>query len=169
MKRTPEIESRIVELIANGCSYAESAAAVGIHRDTFRVWRKIDPAFSAVIKKAEAEAVAKMVGTITKAAEKTWQAAAWWLERKYPGRYAKREPRAVNPYAVAAHKWEPVPPGEWEGEAAVDLIEKMIDYGAPPELVEHAQRLRDELIERESRRDYLPYSERRHETANVEC
>ena len=168
MKRTPEIEDRICELIATGCSYAEAAAAVGIHRDTFRVWRKSDSVFSAQIKRAEAEAVTKMVGTITKAAEKSWQAAAWWLERRHPNRYAKREPQAVNPHAYVSHKWEPVPPGEWEGEAAVDLIEKMVDCGAPPELVEHAERLKQELFERTDRPDYLPYSERRHMVANVE-
>lgn len=168
MKRTPEIENRIVELIANGCSYAEAAAAVGIHRDTFRVWRKTDPVFSAVIKRAEAEAVAKMVGTITRAAERTWQAAAWWLERKYPGRYAKREPQAVNPHAGYATKWEPVPPGEWEGEAAHEIVEKLVDYGAPSELVEHAERLKQELFERINRPDYLPYSRHQLVPTNVE-
>lgn len=161
MKRTPEIESRICELIGEGCSYAEAARASGIHPDTFRVWRKTDPAFSALIKRAEAEAVAKMVGTITKAAAKTWQAAAWWLERKYPNRYAKREPQTVNPYAGYAYRNDPVPPGEWNGEAAVELVENLIDYGAPAELVEHAERLKKELFERESQPiDWTAYREK---------
>lgn len=165
MKRTPEIESRICELIATGCSYAEAAAAVGIHRDTFRVWRKSDSVFSAQIKRAEAEAVAKMVGTITKAAEKSWQAAAWWLERRHPNRYAKREPQAVNESPYTERYLVRVPAIEWDGETAIDLIEKMVHYGAPQELIEHAKKLKEDLFERESQRDYMPYSERRQELA----
>ncbi|HOQ51860.1 MAG TPA: hypothetical protein PK233_08525, partial [Candidatus Atribacteria bacterium] len=40
--------------------------------------------FWQAIKKAEKEAIIKNVGIIQKAAEEgNWQAAAWWLERKY--------------------------------------------------------------------------------------
>ena len=31
------------------------------------------------------------IGLIQKAAEKTWQASAWWLERRYNEEYGKRE------------------------------------------------------------------------------
>lgn len=161
MKRTPEIESHICELIGEGCSYAEAARASGIHPDTFRVWRKADPAFSAIVKKAEAEAVAKMIGTITRAATKTWQAAAWWLERKYPNRYAKREPKPIVQHTGYAYEIDPRNPGEWEGEMAVEIVEDLIRYGAPAELVEHAERLKKELIERESQPiDWKAYREK---------
>ncbi len=41
-------------------------------------------AFSNAVKKAEADAIARAVATIIIAGRKTWQAHAWWLERKWP-------------------------------------------------------------------------------------
>ena len=150
MKRTPEIEARITELIATGCTYAEAAAAAGIHRDTFRVWRR-DPAFSVIIKKAEAEACARMVATVTKAAEKTWQAAAWWLERKYPARYAKRDPSSPQDGKLRQKfviEYEAVEAGKWHPDTAHELVELLAHNGAPADLVEHARKLKDEAERR---------------------
>lgn len=36
------------------------------------------------IQKARAEAIAKNLKTVQTAGERSWQAAAWWLERMYP-------------------------------------------------------------------------------------
>ena len=41
------------------------------------------PEFSEAIKTAEAKCKKFHIGIIKRAAEKTWQAAAWWLERKH--------------------------------------------------------------------------------------
>lgn len=41
------------------------------------------PEFSEAIKKAETRCKQTYIGVIKKASEKTWTAAAWWLERKY--------------------------------------------------------------------------------------
>lgn len=43
------------------------------------------------IEKAEAHAEGTYTGIIAAASEKNWQAAAWWLERRHPQDYAKRE------------------------------------------------------------------------------
>ena len=47
------------------------------------------------LKKAEAECKAARIATVLKASEKSWQAAAWWLERRFSdeyGRTPKEEP-----------------------------------------------------------------------------
>lgn len=50
------------------------------------------------IEKAEAEAKLKRLARIEKAAEdpKYWTADAWWLERKYPDEFGRREKREVT-------------------------------------------------------------------------
>jgi hypothetical protein len=47
--------------------------------------------FRAAIKKAQARAEENALKRIQTASRKQWQAAAWWLERKYPERWGKRE------------------------------------------------------------------------------
>jgi hypothetical protein len=51
-------------------------------------------AFLAAVKKAQADAVAANVQLIQIAArEGTWQAAAWWLERRHPDQYGSDRKR----------------------------------------------------------------------------
>jgi hypothetical protein len=45
----------------------------------WRFWRDL--------KIAEGKAISLQAGRIVKAGAKTWQAAAWWLERRYPEEY----------------------------------------------------------------------------------
>lgn len=47
------------------------------------------------IKRAEADNEARNVALILRAAQKSWQAAAWYLERKYARRWARNSKRAV--------------------------------------------------------------------------
>jgi len=61
----------------------------GISYQTFNEWRKEKSEFSDAIKKAEVECKAGRIAVIFKAAEEKWQAAAWWLERRYPQEFAK--------------------------------------------------------------------------------
>lgn len=110
---TPERTEKIVQLIAAG-NFSETAAlASGISKQTYYNWlargraererlndkpnlkpkAKEEPylEFFDAIEKARAEAEARMVVLITKAAQepKTWQAAAWWLERVAPQKYGR--------------------------------------------------------------------------------
>jgi hypothetical protein len=69
----------------------DAAAHAGIHHDTFYDWLG-NPTFSDAIEKAEAEAKIRAVGQIVRAAQGgTWQAAAWWLERRYPKQFGRRD------------------------------------------------------------------------------
>lgn len=110
---TPEKHDRIVEFIAGG-NYVETAvAAAGISKATYYNWidrgqserdrLKANPEaepdqdetifleFLDAIEKAQAEAEARNVAIIQKAAFSTWQAAAWWLERTRAKKYARME------------------------------------------------------------------------------
>jgi hypothetical protein len=46
------------------------------------------PEFSEAIKKAETDCKSRNIGIIQSAAIRTWQAAAWFLERRYHDEYA---------------------------------------------------------------------------------
>jgi transposase len=110
---TPERTEKIVALISAG-NFAETAAlASGISKQTYYNWLARGKAererlnevlngkprvkeapyleFFDSIEKARAEAEARMVVLITKAAQepRTWQAAAWWLERVAPQKYGR--------------------------------------------------------------------------------
>lgn len=87
MKYGPEMTAEIAQLLQNGASRTDACALVSIVYDTFSDWMK-KPEFVEAIKKAEATCKQRNVTIIQKAAIKTWQAAAWWLERKHPEEFA---------------------------------------------------------------------------------
>ena len=75
---------------------AQAAQAAGVMSyDTIWRWMKTKSEFSEAIKKAEREKYqkAKEVATmaIFRAMETHWQAAAWYLERKYPEEFARKQ------------------------------------------------------------------------------
>lgn len=97
-KLTPELQAKIAGAIAAG-NYQETACELaGIHPSTFYLWmargeggRKPYSEFFEAIKKAEAAAEAKRIQQITKASDTDWKAAAWYLERRYPDRWGRRD------------------------------------------------------------------------------
>lgn len=100
---TPTLISGIVNTIRAG-NYIETATALhGIHKDTFYRWLKegardrragrdtLEATFSDAIKKADAHAENARVSQIQKASKKIWTAAAWWLERRHPGKWGLKQ------------------------------------------------------------------------------
>jgi hypothetical protein len=92
-KLTPEVRQRLLDALRKGSTRKAAAESAGIGYSTFRGWLaagRSEPeaglsALLADIKRAEAEAVVAAVDIIGKAAAGgAWQAAAWWLERRYP-------------------------------------------------------------------------------------
>ncbi|CAB4150426.1 hypothetical protein UFOVP569_29 [uncultured Caudovirales phage] len=74
---------KIMNALSAGNTRRDSCAYAGISEDTFASWLKDKPDFSDSIEKAEADAAVRNVSIIAKAAQEgTWQAAAWWLERR---------------------------------------------------------------------------------------
>lgn len=101
-KKRDATKEAILAALRAGNTRTASAGAAGVHRDTLRLWTQDDPAFLAAVEKAEAEAEKKMLGVIETAAYGgTWQAAAWWLERRRRDDYAVKQINQIegNPEA----------------------------------------------------------------------
>lgn len=82
-KRTPDVKGKILKALRDGNTRTAAAGAGGINQDTFFSWLREFPEFSESVKKAEAEAEAAHVAVVKKAGKDgTWQASAWWLERR---------------------------------------------------------------------------------------
>lgn len=104
-KLTPQVQARIVQAIVGGNDITVAAAYAGISKTTFYAWlergrkAKTGPFadFVDAIEKAQADAEARNVALIAKAAQDgTWTAAAWWLERKYPERWGRKERQQIE-------------------------------------------------------------------------
>lgn len=98
-KLTPELQTQVVQAIAAG-NYMETAAQyVGVNKVSLYAWlkrgnrQKKGPyrEFLNAVKKALAQAEIRDVAIISTAAMTQWQAAAWRLERKTPGKWGRRD------------------------------------------------------------------------------
>lgn len=90
-KHTPEREARLLEALRAGNTRKDASLYAGIDLHTFARWMN-NATFATAIEKAEADAVVRNVAQIAKAAQDgTWTAAAWWLERRRPEDYGRRD------------------------------------------------------------------------------
>lgn len=88
----------LLQEIADGNTFENACACAGIPRRTFYEWtakgeQGIEPyaEFYQAVIRAKAEAEAEHVQIIRKAAkEGTWQASAWFLERRNPEHWGRR-------------------------------------------------------------------------------
>ena len=101
-KLTEELIKEAARLIEAGNYQKHVAQALGVDESTWYRWLRegeqsedendLKYKFYQSIKKAEAKAVARNVALIQRAAQEgNWQAAAWWLERKFPAEWGKRD------------------------------------------------------------------------------
>jgi hypothetical protein len=89
--RTPEREAALLQQLRLGNTRSAAASYVEIGRATFYRWLE-DETFRDTVERAEAEAESRFLAQIAKAAaDGTWTAAAWWLERRRPEAYARRD------------------------------------------------------------------------------
>jgi hypothetical protein len=94
LKLDPAVMERLLQAVARGNTREDSARLAGVGVATLYRWLRLGRSqkrgkfreFREAIKKAEAEAVDKRVTAIAAAGmePKTWQASAWWLERRRP-------------------------------------------------------------------------------------
>jgi transposase len=90
-KFTQEVQDIIIRALNLGSTYELACQSAGIGYSTFREWiveAEKDPCckyaqFAERVKKTEGAAVERWLAIIDAAAEKSWQAAAWKLERRY--------------------------------------------------------------------------------------
>lgn len=113
---TQEVKEKIVKAVSLGLWPNRAAEMHGVNPATMRSERKRDQSFATSIKEAEARAEATVHGQILRHMESQWTAAAWMLERRWPDRWAKRDPRPQVQVQVAQQQaiavGPPVPPLE---------------------------------------------------------
>lgn len=97
-KLNPSTQESIIKSLKAGNSRRDSALFAGVSEQTFYTWLKKGRngkapyvEFLEAVEKAEATACVRNVAIIQKAAADTWQAAAWWLERKRPDEWGRRQ------------------------------------------------------------------------------
>jgi len=118
-KRTPEVETAILNALRVGNTRTDSALAAGVSLGTLSEWCRRYPEFLAGVEKAEADARLRFVGIIATASKTSWQAAAWFLERRRPEHWGRREKLEV---AVDAKREAERLAGELDGVSAEDLV-----------------------------------------------
>ncbi len=88
----------LLTAVAAGLSNKTAAELAGVSERTLYGWMRRGKAgeqpFLQDIKRGQAEAVGSAMKVIREAAERvTWQAAAWWLERRHPDLYGSERRR----------------------------------------------------------------------------
>jgi transposase-like protein len=90
-KRRDATKEAILQSLRQGATRTAAAEAAGVHRNTFARWVDEDEAFCGAVKKAEGDAELMAVKVVVGAMHSgTWQAAAWWLERRRRDEYAQK-------------------------------------------------------------------------------
>lgn len=128
LKLTPELIANVDRVIRAG-NYAQTACQlVGIGTTTYYRWLEMaeeegTPAiyreFRDAIKRAEAEAEVRTVARVIQAADNgTWQASAWYLERKHPERWGRNEKIRQE---ITGANGEPL-------EVTVDVKKAVLDF-----------------------------------------
>lgn len=87
---TARIEA-ILNALRTGCTRRAAAAVGGISHQTLYNWMAADLTLVDAIERAEGEAEATFTAIVAQSAPKSWQAAAWWLERRKFGDYARHD------------------------------------------------------------------------------
>lgn len=95
-KATPLTIRVILEAIGDGLTQRDAAALAGISEDTLSLWKRKDSDFSEQIRQKEIECKRRHIQNIHRAAEKSWQASAWWLERKHRAEYGRDDKEAED-------------------------------------------------------------------------
>ena len=85
-----EREETILKALRMGCTRRAAAAAADVSQDTFGRMM-VDAVFADAVKRAEGQAEATYSAIVAEAAPKSWQAAAWWLERRKFEDYGRHE------------------------------------------------------------------------------
>ena len=102
----PKRRAVIVRAVKLGAPWKDAAKAAGVSEATLRGWRRrgseedSGPHRDLVdeLEKAEAEGLIKNLEVIERAADDgDWKAAAWRLERRYPGEYGRGRHRRPRP------------------------------------------------------------------------
>ncbi|MHC4974962.1 MAG: hypothetical protein ACYTG3_21845 [Planctomycetota bacterium] len=92
---TPEVVETILRHVELGIWPERAARMAGIDGAAMRKHKERNPQFVTDLEKAEAKAEASLHGRMLRAMDDNWTAVAWMLERRFPQRYAKQDPKVV--------------------------------------------------------------------------
>lgn len=105
-KFTPEVQKAICDGIKNGIPIEDVCDIVSITRQTFCRWMRQGKsdhiedahyvAFRYAVKKARAANRAWHIKNIKRHSKATWQASAWFLERRDPVNWGKKETEQIG-------------------------------------------------------------------------
>jgi hypothetical protein len=87
----------IYALLTAGYSMPAAAEYVNCSRYTIRREQKRNPEFAKRVRRAAIVGQLDPLSAIRQAAKDDWRAAAWYLERTNPDRFAKRNPALIKP------------------------------------------------------------------------
>lgn len=88
---TPEIQREICEHIEKGLSEKDAYTYAGVKESTYFKWKREIVQFSQAIKKALIGFKRTHLETIGRASKRSWTAAAWLLERKFPAEFKEQK------------------------------------------------------------------------------
>lgn len=119
------VRQPLLDAIAQGVPNRTACRAAGVPEGTFYLWLKSKPGFHADVEQAEAKGETFAIDIIRKAMPHSWQAAAWFLERRYPDRYGLRAKIDLESLirADAARLG-------YDAEAAIDAAEQLVRASA---------------------------------------
>jgi hypothetical protein len=90
-KMTDARVEAILNALRQGCTRRAAAAVGGIHHSTLYEWMTNDPTLTDAVERAEGEAEATFTAIVAKASVTSWQAGAWWLERRKYQDFARHD------------------------------------------------------------------------------
>jgi len=101
-KLTPALKAKFVSYLSNGNTIKASCLAVGISQQAFENWmnrgekeqKGVYFRFYMAVKKAQANFEIYCLNIINRASIRSWRAAAWFLERRFPERWGRRRVRS---------------------------------------------------------------------------
>lgn len=91
MKYNKHTVKGIITSLAGGMLRTDAVILANISYETFADWMNKKPEFSDAVLKAETKSKSLMVNRIRSASKKSWTAAAWWLERKFPDEFREKK------------------------------------------------------------------------------
>lgn len=114
-KLTKATQTVIVDALRAGLYRETAASLAGIGVSTLYSWiergeadveaakRSVYSEFVEALQSGEAQGEADLLAMIRESAPKNWQAAAWMLERKMPGKYGRRDAFKVEHSGSVRH------------------------------------------------------------------
>lgn len=96
-KLTEKTTQMVCQALAAGNTRRASCQYAGISEDSLARYLQASADFAEAVRKAEADAEVRHVANIAKAAnDGTWTASAWWLERRQPADWGRKDRIDLN-------------------------------------------------------------------------